>query len=142
VNEPQARFVPLDTLKAYYRQAYNIVRKHSANTYVVMSELLWDDPNNLVDLGKEFENAIIDLHYYNAFGPTFANMNIQQNIDFIYKQRMQEIERLNANSNGLLSFVGMYVQQRVDFTLHHVGTCTEHIIKHMHMHYRHTGYKE
>ena len=114
VNEPQARFVPLEILKDYYRQAYKIVRKYSANTYVVISELLWDDPNNLVDLGKEFENAIIDLHYYNAFGSTFANMNIQQNIDFIYKERMQEIVsewsmKLEAliNSNGLLSFVGM-----------------------------------
>ena len=108
VNEPQARYVPLDTLKDYYRKAYKIVRKYNANTYVVMSELLWDDPSNLVDLGKEFKNAIIDLHYYNAFGSTFANMNIQQNIDFIYNERRQEIERLNKNSNGLLTFVGMY----------------------------------
>ena len=100
--------VPLATLKSYYRRGYAIVRKYS-DTYVVLCQLLGLNASDFVDLGTEFQNAILDLHYYNAFGPNFAKFNVQNNIDYINNNRRNEIESLNQNGNGLLTFVGMSI---------------------------------
>lgn len=111
LNEPMINTVPIDVLKSYYRQGYQIVRKYSSSAYVVMCELLGGDPHDLVDLGTEFQDSVIDLHYYNVFGSTFANMTPQQNIDYINNQRKTEIESLTQNGNGLLTFVGEWTNE-------------------------------
>jgi hypothetical protein len=109
LNEPQSSDVPLDILKDYYRRGYDIVRKYSASTYVVMCQRLGagTSADEFVDLGTEFTNAILDLHYYNAFGSYFEQLSVQGNIDYVRQQRRKEIESLNQNGNGLLTFVGM-----------------------------------
>ncbi|KAH7279387.1 hypothetical protein KP509_37G017300 [Ceratopteris richardii] len=111
LNEPTSNFVAIDTLKDYYRRGYDIVRKYSADTYVIMCQLLGADPSDLSDLGHQFSNAIIDLHYYNVFGSTFADLSVQENIDYINRERRQEIEKLNVGSNGLLTFVGEWTNE-------------------------------
>ena len=108
LNEPIASFVPLDILKSYYRRGYDIVRKYS-DTYVVLCQLLGAGASDFVDLGRDFQNAILDLHYYNLFDPTLANASVQINIDHINTTRRNEIESLNQNGNGLLTFVGMSI---------------------------------
>ena len=108
LNEPVARFVPLPTLKSYYRLGYNRVRKYS-DAYVVLCQRLGADANEFVDLGNEFQNAILDLHYYNVFGSNFADLSVQENIDYINNNRRNEIESLNQNGNGLFTFVGMSI---------------------------------
>ncbi|KAH7290562.1 hypothetical protein KP509_30G053800 [Ceratopteris richardii] len=95
LNEPMIHYVPIDTLKSYYRKGYEIMRRYSAETYVLISPLVGGDPGDLLDLGNEFFNSIIDLHYYNVFGDTFSNMTVQQNVDYVSVNRHQEITRLN-----------------------------------------------
>ena len=108
LNEPIASFVPLDILKSYYRRGYDRVRNHS-DTYVVLCQLLGAGASDFVDLGREFQNAILDLHYYNVFGSNFADLSVQENIDYINNNRRNEIESLNQNGNGLFTFVGMSI---------------------------------
>ena len=108
LNEPVARFVPLPTLKSYYRLGYNRVRKYS-DAYVVLCQRLGADASDFVDLGRDYQNAILDLHYYNVFGSNFADLSVQENIDYINNNRRNEIENLNQNGNGLLTFVGMSI---------------------------------
>ena len=100
--------VPIDILKSYYRRGYAIVRNYS-DTYVVLCQLLGAGASDFVDLGTEFQNAILDLHYYNMFEPKFDNFSVQENIDYINNNRRNEIESLNQNGNGLLTFVGMSI---------------------------------
>ena len=100
--------VPIDILKSYYRRGYAIVRNYS-DTYVVLCQLLGAGASDFVDLGTEFQNAILDLHYYNVFGSNFADLSVQENIDYINNNRRNEIESLNQNGNGLLTFVGMSI---------------------------------
>jgi hypothetical protein len=109
LNEPQSSDVPLDILKDYYRRGYEIVRKYSASTYVVLCQRLGTgtSADEFVDLGTGFTNAILDLHYYNVFGSDFQNLSVQGNIDYVRQQRRKEIESLNQNGNGLLTFIGM-----------------------------------
>ncbi|MCO5556161.1 hypothetical protein L7F22_009705 [Adiantum nelumboides] len=111
LNEPMAGAVDIDILKSYYKRGYDLVRKYSASTYVILCQLLGADPSDLLDMGSQFSNAIVDLHYYNVFGDTFADMNVQENIDYIYNQRSQELEKLNNASNGLLMFVGEWTNE-------------------------------
>ncbi|KAI5055558.1 hypothetical protein GOP47_0029079 [Adiantum capillus-veneris] len=111
LNEPTAGVVPIDILKSYYKRGYDIVRKYSTSTYVIICQLLGADPSDLSDLGTQFSNAIIDLHYYNVFGDTFARMDVQENIEYIYNNRSQEIRKLNKGSNGLLTFVGEWTNE-------------------------------
>ena len=108
LNEPIASVVPLDILKSYYRRGYSIVRQYTS-TYVVLCQLLGAGASDFVDLGRDFQNAILDLHYYNVFGSDFPKFNVQKNIDYINNDRRNEIENLNQNGNGLLTFVGMSI---------------------------------
>ena len=108
LNEPQEADVPLDTLKDYYKRGYQIIRKYSADTYVVLCQLLGAKANAFVDLGTGFSNAILDLHYYNVFGSPFGTLSVQENIDYVNNTRRDEIESLNQDGNGLLTFIGTW----------------------------------
>ncbi|KAI5069678.1 hypothetical protein GOP47_0015979 [Adiantum capillus-veneris] len=115
LNEPMVNDVPIDTLKSYYKKGYDVVRKYNANTYVIMCQLVGGDPADILEMGihTDFSNAILDLHYYNVFGDTFANLTAQQNIDYINNNRHEEIERLNKDkdSHGFLTFVGEWTNE-------------------------------
>ncbi|KAG5000154.1 hypothetical protein AAZX31_08G136700 [Glycine max] len=103
MNEPQG--VNLESLKSYYQAGYDAVRKHTSSAYVIMSNPLDRDSKVLLSFAGAFSGVVIDVHYYNLFSDRFSNMNVQQNIDFIKKQRVSDLSSLTT-SNGPLIFVG------------------------------------
>ncbi|KAK7318574.1 hypothetical protein RJT34_03277 [Clitoria ternatea] len=103
MNEPQG--VDLESLKRYYQAGYDAVRKHSSSAYVIMSNPLDRDSKVLLSFAGGFTGVAIDVHYYNLFSDRFSNMNVQQNIDYIKRQRASDITSLTS-SNGPLIFVG------------------------------------
>nr|KYP45218.1 Glucan 1,3-beta-glucosidase [Cajanus cajan] len=103
MNEPQG--VNLESLKSYYQAGYNAVRKHTSDAYVIMSNPLDRDSKVLLSFVGAFSKVVIDVHYYNLFSDRFSNMNAQQNIDFVKKQRASDLSSLTT-SNGPLIFVG------------------------------------
>ncbi|XP_061345004.1 probable glucan 1,3-beta-glucosidase A [Gastrolobium bilobum] len=103
MNEPLG--VNLQSLKKYYQEGYDAVRKHTSSAYVIVSSPLDRDPKELLSFAGAFSGVVIDVHYYNLFSNKFSNMNVQQNIDYIKKYRASDLSSL-SKSNGPLSFVG------------------------------------
>jgi len=102
MNEPQG--VNLDSLKKYYKEAYDVVRKYNPNAYVIMSNPLDADSKVLLSFVTGFNKVVIDVHYYNLYSDKFINMNVQQNIDYIYNERASDLS--GVSSTNALSFVG------------------------------------
>ena len=108
MNEPLAPGVTLNDLKKYYKAGYDAVRKYTSNAYVILSNRLGPaDSKELLDFARGLNRVAIDVHYYSLFSDMFNNMNVQQNIDFIYNQRASDLSAVTT-SNGPLSFVGKY----------------------------------
>ncbi|EEF29180.1 uncharacterized protein LOC8270690 [Ricinus communis] len=98
--------VDLDTLIKYYEAGYNAVRKHTKDAYVILSNRLGDaDAKELLSFASSLNQVAIDVHYYSLFTEVFSNMNVQQNIDYIYNQRSSDLSVVTT-TNGPLSFVG------------------------------------
>ncbi|KAL2335869.1 hypothetical protein Fmac_010315 [Flemingia macrophylla] len=102
MNEP--RGVNLESLKKYYKEAYDAVRMHNPNAYVIMSNPLDADSKVLLSFVEGFDKVVIDVHYYNLFWSNFNNMNVQQNIEFIRNDRASDLS--GVSSTKALSFVG------------------------------------
>ncbi|XP_027333412.1 probable glucan 1,3-beta-glucosidase A [Abrus precatorius] len=102
MNEPQG--VNIDSLKKYYREAYDAVRKHSPSAYVIMSNPLDKDSKVLLSFVKDFDRVVLDVHYYNLFSSKFDDMNAQQNIDYIRNERASDLS--GVSSTNALTFVG------------------------------------
>ncbi|TXG69142.1 hypothetical protein EZV62_004077 [Acer yangbiense] len=107
INEPTAPGVTLDSLKLFYKQGYDAVRKYTSSAYVIFSNRLeFDNPKELLSFANTgFNNVVIDVHYYSLFSEYFNKLNVQQNIDFIYGQRASDLGAVTT-SNGPLTFVG------------------------------------
>lgn len=105
MNEPLAPGVTFDALTKYYKAGYDAVRKHT-NAHVILSNRLGPaDPKELLSFASSLDRVVIDVHYYNLYSDSYKNMNVQQNIDFIYNQRASDIGTLTS-ANGPLVFVG------------------------------------
>ncbi|KAL6644193.1 hypothetical protein ACP70R_015801 [Stipagrostis hirtigluma subsp. patula] len=107
MNEPMAPGVTLDNLVRYYKAGYAAVRRHTTEAYVVMSNRLSADSDELLQLAGGLPGAVIDVHYY-VFNSSFTNMTAQQNIDFIQTNYAADLNGLTRR-NGPLSFVGEWV---------------------------------
>lgn len=107
MNEPLAPGVTLDALSKYYKAGYSAMRKYTQSAYVILSNRLGPANNKeLLSLASGLPRSVIDVHYYNLFyDKLFKNMTLQQNIDFIYKDRAAKLQEV-TQSNGPLSFVG------------------------------------
>ncbi|PIN24738.1 Glucan 1,3-beta-glucosidase [Handroanthus impetiginosus] len=106
MNEPLAPGVTLDSLMKYYKAAYDAVRTYTATAYVILSNRLGEaNSTELFPLAAGLNHSVIDVHYYNRYSDYFKNMNAQQNIDYIYKQRSKQLQEVTRNG-GPLSFVG------------------------------------
>lgn len=117
LNEPSAGSVPLDVLVSYYKQGYEIVRKHSSTAYVIFCQRIGNaDPYELYQANLGSVNTVVDLHYYNLFDAFFLNMSALDNIQFIYKNREQQVQALNG-ANGPLVFIGKPCLSLVSSTL-------------------------
>ncbi|WRX07901.1 Glycoside hydrolase [Theobroma cacao] len=111
LNEPSAASVPLDTLVSYYKQGYEIVRKHSPSAYVVICQRIGNaDPLELYQADIGSHNIVVDLHYYNLFDTFFVNKSAIDNIQFIYQSREAQLQALNG-ANGPLVFIGEWVNE-------------------------------
>jgi hypothetical protein len=102
MNEPQG--VNLDSLKKYYKEAYDAVRKYNPNAYVIMSNPLDADSKVLLSFVTGFNKVVLDVHYYNLYSDKFTNMNVQQNIHYINNERASDLS--GVSSTNALSFVG------------------------------------
>ena len=106
INEPWAPLVTLDILKRYYKAGYDAVRKYSSSAYVILSNRLGSaDPKELLSFAQGLSKVVIDVHYYSLYIDMFNGFNVQQHIDFIYKQRAADLAAVTT-SNGPLTFVG------------------------------------
>ncbi|KAI7730762.1 hypothetical protein M8C21_002703, partial [Ambrosia artemisiifolia] len=111
LNEPSAATVPLDTLISYYKQGYQIVRKHSSTAYVIICQRIGNaDPIELYNANIGPSNLVLDLHYYNLFDNYFVNKTAAENIQFIFKNRQPQLQALN-DLNGPLIFIGEWVNE-------------------------------
>ncbi|GMY11317.1 probable glucan 1,3-beta-glucosidase A [Fagus crenata] len=111
MNEPLAPGVTLDNLKNYYKAGYDAVQKYTPSAYVILSNRLGNaDPKELLSFAGNLSHVVIDVHYYNLYSDQFSNMNVQQNIDYIYNQRASALKAVTT-SNGPLSFVGEWTAE-------------------------------
>ncbi|KAJ8762685.1 hypothetical protein K2173_011165 [Erythroxylum novogranatense] len=111
INEPRGTGVSLESLTKYYKAGYNAVRKHSSVVYVVMSNRLSQgEPTELFPLASGLKGSVIDVHFYSYFEDKFNTMSVQDNIDYIYNSRVQNLNELTI-SNGPLVFVGEWVTE-------------------------------
>ena len=91
---------------SYYKTGYQIVRSYSDKAYGIFCQRIGNaDPMELyqADLGPT--NTVVDLHYYNLFDPFFEKLNATENIQFIYNNRMPQVQALDK-ANGPLVFIG------------------------------------
>nr|BAJ97814.1 predicted protein [Hordeum vulgare subsp. vulgare] len=111
MNEPVAPGVSLESLKTYYRDGYNAIRKHSSEAYVIMSNRLSSpDSTELLELAGGLPGSVIDVHYYVLFNDKFDRFTVQQNIDYIktdYARALSDVTK----QNGPLTFVGEWVAE-------------------------------
>ncbi|EEE50844.1 hypothetical protein OsJ_31274 [Oryza sativa Japonica Group] len=112
LNEPWGPDVPLEKLKKYYEDAYNVVRKYTAKAYVIMSNRLAGESNTeLLDFASRFPGVVIDVHYYNLFNDdTFKNLNVEQNIEFVKNSRKAEFSNITKQKSPL-TFVGEWAAE-------------------------------
>ncbi|KAL4197536.1 hypothetical protein AMTRI_Chr04g188730 [Amborella trichopoda] len=111
INEPLSPGVSLETITKYYRAGYDAVRKHSPTAYVIMSNRLGPaNSTELFPLANRLRHTVIDVHYYNLFSSEFDTMTVQQNIDFVYNNRSQQLNSI-TRANGPLTFVGEWVAE-------------------------------
>jgi len=112
LNEPLAPGVPLSSLKKYYQDGYNAVRRHTSTAYVVMSNRLSiDDPTELLQFAGNFPGSVLDVHYYNLFTSMFDNLTVQQNIDFVKNNRSSDLSAVTRKNGYPLTFVGEWVAE-------------------------------
>lgn len=105
MNEPKAPDLKLDSLKRYYKAGYDTVRKYSSSAYVILSNRLGGEWSELLSFASNLSRVVIDVHFYNLFWENFNKMSVQQNIDYIYRQRSSDLRNVTM-SDGPLSFVG------------------------------------
>ncbi|CAI5515192.1 unnamed protein product [Closterium sp. Naga37s-1] len=114
LNEPNTDMVPLGTggspsgrLKQYMLDAYDIVRKYSLCAYVGISPLLGQPPATdmagFMTNALQFNNVLIDVHYYNVFDPDInTNPSFQAHIDYVRNQRANELKALSEGDRTVL----------------------------------------
>ncbi|KAK6116120.1 hypothetical protein DH2020_008389 [Rehmannia glutinosa] len=111
INEPISPGVSLERLIKYYKAGYAAVRKYSSTVYVVLSDRMGQhEPRELFALAEELPGSVIDVHLYNLFDPKFDSFTVEQNIEFIYKDRAKQLKKLTS-PNGPLIFVGEWVAE-------------------------------
>lgn len=100
-NEPWAEDnsgggIPLDTLKQYYQEGFNAVRKYTSDAYVILSNrlgIMADQLRDLLNFATTLDDrVVIDVDYYNVYEKEFENMNVEQTKNYIYGQRASQLE--------------------------------------------------
>ncbi|CAI8583788.1 unnamed protein product [Vicia faba] len=108
MNEPQG--VNLESLKKYYKAAYDVVRKYNPNAYVIMSNPLDADSKVLLSFVSGFNKVVLDVHYYNLYSNRFNNMNVQQNIDFIRNERGSDLSGVSSTNARRMDYLKRMIE--------------------------------
>ncbi|KAG0605565.1 hypothetical protein M758_9G069200 [Ceratodon purpureus] len=110
LNEPGAAVVPLNVLEYYYKWGYSTVRKHTASAYVIMCQRIGGDFAELVNV-LPADKVVLDIHFYNLFNTNlFGKTSAQWNIDYVYRDRLGLVKKLNTAGNALI-FVGEWTNE-------------------------------
>jgi hypothetical protein len=96
----------LPSLKKYYQDGYNAVRRHTSTAYVIMSNRLSADATELLQFAGGFSGAVVDVHYYNLFDSKFNGLTVDQNIDFVRNNRSADLAAVTTQNGRPLTFVG------------------------------------
>jgi glucan 1,3-beta-glucosidase len=98
VNEPHWD-VPLDTLRPFYQEAYQRVRKHlpPERAAVVFHDgfraTQWGDFMRAPD----YKNVILDTHLYQCFSDEDRRRNLQGQVELAVSQRRQELDGIRKS---------------------------------------------
>ncbi|RCV12115.1 hypothetical protein SETIT_2G243300v2 [Setaria italica] len=80
------------------RVRVNAVRRHAPTAYVIMPARLAADESELLGFAGRFARAVLDVHYYNLFSGAFDHLTVDQNIDFVRKNRSSDLAAVRAPS--------------------------------------------
>ncbi|TVU30852.1 hypothetical protein EJB05_22496 [Eragrostis curvula] len=112
LNEPLAPGATLSSVKKYYQDGYNAVRRHTSTAYVIMSNRLGtNETTELLQFAGSFSGSVLDVHYYNLFTSTFTNLTVQQNIDYVKNNRSSDLATVTKQNGSPLTFVGEWVAE-------------------------------
>ena len=99
VNEPD-QSIPGDFLLNFYKQAYHRIRKHlhHEKTSVIISAFT---ESRLPEVARsmpspDYENVMIDLHYYQCFGDWWVNLTSDQHLSAPLDNRLPQIRQYGA----------------------------------------------
>lgn len=100
-------------LQDYYKRAYERVRQHSANSYIVINPLISPFESGTESYWTGFMNpdqgyskVVMDLHYYSCFGGDGDQTNPDGAINYIRYDRQGQINDYHSkNPKGII--VGM-----------------------------------
>ena len=110
LNEPA--HIKIETLQDYYKKAYQRVRQHSADSYIVINPLI--DPfesgteshwTSFMNPDQGFHKVAMDLHYYSCFGGPSDQSNADGAIGYINWDRKNQIADY-AKKNPKLMLIG------------------------------------
>ncbi|KAF8672791.1 hypothetical protein HU200_049245 [Digitaria exilis] len=91
--------------------AYNAVRRHTSTAYVIMPARFSADAAELLGFVGSFPLAVLDVHYYNLFSSKFNGLTVDQNIDFVRKNRSSELAAITRQNGRPLTFVGEWTAE-------------------------------
>ncbi|CAN6218076.1 unnamed protein product [Urochloa humidicola] len=113
LNSPLAPGVTLPSLTKYYGDAYDAVRRHTSEAYVIMPARLAADDAELLPFaaGRRFRRAVPDVHYYNLYSSVFDHLTVEQNIEFVRKNRSSDLAAVTRRNGRPLTFVGEWVAE-------------------------------
>ena len=96
INEPDPG-IPAAYLIDFYRKAYDRIRKYLPHekTSVIISAFPESRLNEFCQkfISPDYENVMIDLHYYQCFGEWWENRTKQEHLNAPSKNRGREITR-------------------------------------------------
>ncbi|XP_006661724.2 uncharacterized protein LOC102701660 isoform X1 [Oryza brachyantha] len=108
LNEPWGTKISAITLKKYYQDGYNAVRRHTSNAYVIMCNPLAVDFSTqfeILQFASEFYGVVFDIHYYNMYSSIFDDKTAEWNIQYVTNDRSTELSTF-TKKNGPLTYVG------------------------------------
>lgn len=97
LNEP--RGIDIGILQDYYKRAYAAVRKHSANSWVVINPLIFPDESGaephwtgFMNTNQGFSRVAMDLHFYSCMGGPSDLSDADGVIGYTKRDRKNAIE--------------------------------------------------
>jgi aryl-phospho-beta-D-glucosidase BglC (GH1 family) len=107
LNEPNGMDIP--KLQDYYNRAYAAVRKHSADSVIVINPLINGESgveDHWINFGQGMTRLAMDLHYYSCFGGGPDQTNPDGAIGYINYDRKNQISTFASRNPGKKMLIG------------------------------------